>query len=268
MRRGIYRATVLILVVLIFICGGYAAIQIYQYMTAKKGYENIIEENVKDETHPVNGGISLTEPDRPEREKPAAPYPELSVDHQNLLGINPDYVGVLHFPAFQMTYPVAISHDNQEYLKKTFDGKKLFAGCIFLEMNSKQDLSGWNSWIFGHNMNNGSMFGSLKHLINKPELLNDDPHFYVYMPGKVLKYRVFAYHTTSLGGPLYRYVTASGEYDTFIKDIRKENLCSNMERLDLSGRPRIVTLSTCHGKGHVKSFVVHGMLTGEYKYYD
>ncbi|MCD8083469.1 MAG: class B sortase, partial [Clostridiales bacterium] len=181
-----------------------------------------------------------------------------------LAATNSSFVGVLYVPSLDILYPVAQSMDDAEYLHKTFEGKNLFAGCIFLEKSSEKDLGGWNTWIFGHNMNNGSMFGSLKKFLKNSSLCDSDPYFYIYTKDTVFKYRIFAYHTTKLGGPLYRYVTTNEEYDAFIDDIQEESVYEDGKNVNLSTRPRIVTLSTCYATGHVKSFVVHGAITGEY----
>lgn len=54
--------------------------------------------------------------------------------------------------------------DNQEYLHKAFDGSTGWlasAGTIFLDASNASDLSDQNNALYGHHMNDGSMFASL-----------------------------------------------------------------------------------------------------------
>lgn len=258
MQKLIRIFVVVILVFIILICGSLALVDFVRYWQADREYNTVITRYIKPEDEQ---SISYQE----ENSKHHLPYPDLDIDYAGLISANEDFVCVLYMPVLDIQYPVALSKDDKEYLKKTFEGTQLSSGCVFMEKDSKPDFSGWNTWLFGHNMKNGSMFGSLKNFLNESELCSKDPYFYIYTKDKILKYRIFAYHTTDLGGTLYRYVNTEDEYDQFLKDIRKESVYKEGSLIGLFERPRIVTLSTCHGRGHIKSFVVHGAIIGEYE---
>lgn len=237
-----------------------AAFQFNQYRMADKEYETIQKDYIRpmgDASVSVNG-ITARIPK----------YPALDIDFKGLMTMNPDFVGVLYVPALNIQYPIAKSKDNKEYLTRTFEGKHLASGSIFLEKDSDRTFDGLNSWIFGHNMRNGSMFGSLKKMLQDPAICDHDPYFYVYTEHTVHKYRIFAFHTTALGGPLYRYVGTKDEYSQFLEDIKKENAYETDFQVSKTGMVPLLTLSTCHGRGHVRSFVVHGALTGTYMQLD
>ena len=51
-------------------------------------------------------------------------WPELDIDFAAYEEINPDFVGILYMPLFDMRYPIALSQDNREYLTKTFEGQE------------------------------------------------------------------------------------------------------------------------------------------------
>ena len=121
------------------------------------------------------------------------PCPALKIDYTELQNMNPDFVGVLYLPALEICYPVAHSHDNLEYLRRTFSGSVNASGCIFLDRYDSAAMDDQFSIIFGHNMKNGTMFGSLKTLANDPAICEADPYFYLYTPEGVYVYRIFAY---------------------------------------------------------------------------
>jgi|GEM_PF-699359 len=131
------------------------------------------------------------------------PCPALEADYAGLRSMNSDFVGVLYFPALEMCYPVAHSHDNLEYLKRTFSGSFNASGCIFLDRYDSPSMDDQFTLIFGHNMKNGTMFGSLKKLAQDKSLCENDPYFYIYTTEGVYVYRIFAYGQISSQDELY-----------------------------------------------------------------
>ena len=74
---------------------------------------------------------------------------------------NPDVLGWISIPGTQLDYPVLQSEDNQYYLTRTWEKQRNSAGSVFLECQLSGDFSEFNTILYGHNMKNGSMFGSL-----------------------------------------------------------------------------------------------------------
>lgn len=83
-------------------------------------------------------------------------------DYEKLHGINNDLVCILSIPSLGLKYPVVQSKDNTKYLNLTFEGNKNPAGCLFMDYENTPNLTDPNTYIYGHNMKDGSMFGSLK----------------------------------------------------------------------------------------------------------
>lgn len=92
-------------------------------------------------------------------------YPDLQIDFANLKKTNPDFRGWLYFPALDISYPVVQGEDNNYYLKHSFEGESVNAGCIFMDCEASADWSDRNTFVFGHNMRDESMFGSFKNLL-------------------------------------------------------------------------------------------------------
>ena len=53
-------------------------------------------------------------------------------------------------------------------------------------------------------MKNGSMFGTLSHYQDQA-LWEASPYFYLYVPGKVLKYQIFSCYAGYVGSEAYTY---------------------------------------------------------------
>lgn len=193
-----------------------------------------------------------------------APYPAMDVDFKALSDINSDFIGVLYLPALDITYPVVHNKNNEEYLTCTFEGKTNPAGSIFLDCYASGELNGAKSIIYGHNMKNDSMFGKLNKFDSDSSMCADNPWFYIYMSGKVMKYRIFAYHITPVDSFVYDYVSDSNNYKSFVSKELAASTFKNENNIDFSTQPKIVTLSTCWGSGHTHNFVVTGALTDEF----
>ena len=90
---------------------------------------------------------------------------DVKVEFDKMKAENPDVIGWIRFDnqdELGINYPILYSGDNQKYLRTDLHGNSHIAECIFLEGLNKSDFSDYYNIIYGHNMNDGSMFGSLK----------------------------------------------------------------------------------------------------------
>lgn len=192
-------------------------------------------------------------------------YVPLHINYDELLAVNEDFAAVIHIPVLDIRYPMVASKDNEDYLHVTFEKQKNFAGCIFLDCNAAKDFSDWNTFVFGHNMKNGSMFGHLKDFLKDETLCDKYPYIWVYTPEKALKYRIFSYYTAYYTSDSYEGFYGSEGYDDYISRIRSRSVYQpkDLSEVDFGKRPQLISLSTCSGNQHVERFLVHGALVEE-----
>lgn len=83
-----------------------------------------------------------------------------------LLAQNPDTVGWLSVPNTNVNDVVLQAADNDYYLNRDFKGNKSIAGQLYADRRCTVSDYNWNQSnniiIYGHNMVDGSMFGTLK----------------------------------------------------------------------------------------------------------
>ena len=205
------------------------------------------------------------EPESPV-EAPTAPVDEhaarlLELDIGALQAVNEEVLGWLEIPGTAVSYPLVQGTDNQYYLEHTWDRESSASGAIFLETQCNSDLSGFNTVVYGHRMRDGSMFGSLKYYKEQSYWAE---HPFIYMTdGQVCRrYEVFAAYEVSVTGMTYQ-IGFSGEEDrqAFLED------CTARSVIETGVVPtvhdRILTLSTCTGKGHATRWVVQARLPGD-----
>ena len=190
------------------------------YLEAKKEAEafdslsKLAAEYAADEV-PANLAGAADEMD-PEK---AAQWAELlkeAAGYAALKNENSDYVGWLKIPDTRIDYPVVDREDDPEYyLHRAFNGSKSFGGTPFLGEASGVDTK--CLIIYGHNMKNGSMFGTLDYY-KKADYWKEHPIIRFYVDGEPRTYEIFAAVETKV-----LYEDESGfEYYRYDGDISEE----------------------------------------------
>ena len=89
---------------------------------------------------------------------------QVKVDWDALKAVNPDTVGWVYMPETRLNYPIVQGTDNEHYLTYDFDGDQGWLaeyGAVFLDCRNSGDWSDQVSFIYGHHMNDGSMFADI-----------------------------------------------------------------------------------------------------------
>ncbi len=193
--------------------------------------------------------------------------PDLNIDFGALKKINPSLACVLYIPALKLCYPVVYSEDNLYELNHTFSGTENAAGTIFYDCLSERAFAGTNTFLFGHNMKNGTMFGSLKNFLRDSSLYKKNPFFYIYTDETVKQYEIVSYYTTREDSETYEDFQGEAGYARYLDYIREQNVLPgerlSSDRIERQQKP-LVTLSTCAGtQGSAQRFVVHGIWVAE-----
>lgn len=110
---------------------------------------------------------------------------------------NGDFVGWLTIEESKIDYPVmkAAEEDPEFYLHRDFDGKDSSSGCLFIGAGCDADLESFV--IYGHKMNNDSMFGTLDSY-SEDAFAQEHSEIKFSTPEGELVYRVFASFQTKI----------------------------------------------------------------------
>ena len=180
------------------------------------------------------------------------------VDFDKLQAQNPDCIGWIRFENLDISYPIMKGTDNEYYLHHTINGSYLYAGSIFMNYQNASDFSDMNTFIFGHNMKNDSMFGLLGDFKDK-EVYEKNPCFWIYTPEGAHRYDIFSCYVADADEDTYTVYHGQGEaYDKYVKQL-KENSAYPID-VDVDGTDKIVTLSTCTEEGYDYRYIVNGVL--------
>jgi len=263
--------TVLFISMIVF--GGLFLRDFLEYRAAEDEYASlqdhiVISEEPKKEAPKKEKAGEEEFDDELEEEPVDLLHPHFQIDYGALSGVNADFTAVLHVPALSITYPVVKSKDNEEYLHRTFEGKANFAGSIFLDANAKGSYDHKNTFIFGHNMKNGTMFGKLKYFLRDDQLANSNPYVFLCRPEGITRYRIFSYYLTTVESPIYNDFEGDKGYDQYLSLVQRLSSYRNYPKdsIDFSQRPDIITLSTCSGpSGGNQRFIVQAALEEVYQ---
>ena len=171
--------------------------------------------------------------------------------------VNPDVVGWVLIPGTKVNYPIVQGTDNEHYLKVTWDGKPYAMGSIVLECTNTPDMTQFHTILYGHNMNDGSMFASLRSY-SQEKYWKEHPYIYVASSEGCFRYEVFSSYQARVDSSTYAL-----EFDPdwgpeyFIATILEKSKINT--GIVPEPTDRILTLSTCSG-GYSTRWVVHARL--------
>ena len=189
----------------------------------------------------------------------------LSVDFTDLLKKNEDTVGWLKVNNTNVNYSVLQSNDNEFYLSHDFNKRSNFAGWIYGDYRDDFEYFGNNTIIYGHNLTNRTMFGSLSWCLKESWYTNEENQYIkLSTPKSNTIWKIFSIYTIK---PevyyLKTYFENSIEHIEFLNTIKDRSIYDFKESVD--NNDKILTLSTCSDDG-TKRVAIHAkMIKAEYK---
>ena len=147
--------------------------------------------------------------------------------------------------------------DNDYYLKHLFDGTYNSSGCIFLDYRCSADFSDRHSIIYGHHMNNKTMFGGL--MSYKDQTFYDEHSVALLVtPTVYYKIQFFSGYVSDNWGNAWDLVLDDSSYAAWLHEIQAKS-CFETEYAP-APEDRIITLSTCTYEFDSAKFVLHGYI--------
>lgn len=256
-RKGNSICMVLCLIVLVAAVAA-GGIQAYKKHQANLRYEEL--------------RAQMEEEEAVEEEEPAVPVETpvtIPIDFDALWKQYPDAYAWITIPDTQVDYPVMQSPDDLDedyYLDHTIDGDENLPGAIYTQRSwNNKDMTDAVTVIYGHNMRNDSMFGSLSEY-KDAEYREAHPYIYIYTPEHILKYQVFGAVTYNNAHILSRYDCNNSEegYEEFLGSLKKEGTSSSWisEDVPVTVKDKIILLSTCNSNDEQR-FLICGVLVEE-----
>lgn len=192
--------------------------------------------------------------------------PEKSLDWDALYEENEDIYAWIFIPGTQVDYPI-LQHptENDYYLDHNLDKSSGYPGCIYTQLYNSSNFTDPNTVLYGHNMGNGAMFGSL-HEYEDNTFFEEYPYVYVYTPDKTLVYEIFTVCTFSDAHLIYEYgFTDVYGFESFVDDVTNvRDMKSHVrEDVEVSYGDYLLTMSTCIKNHPNERWIVSAVLLNE-----
>lgn len=172
---------------------------------------------------------------------------------------NSETVAWIQVNGTKVNYPVVQHKDNNFYLEHDFYQRKTTNGWIFGDYRNNFETFDNNTIIYGHNLINDTMFGTIPHLLQNKWFSNKNNH-YIKLSTKNTNsiWQIFSvYKIEPTTDYLQTKFNSTTTYQEFLEKIKKRS--SHKFNLDLNYTDKIITLSTCDDIG-TKRVVVHAKL--------
>ncbi len=221
-----------------------------KYVVSEKTYDSIAEQYVATVTVPTEEA-SATDPTEPKEFAP------IQVDFETLKKDHKDIIGWLYSEDTVINYPVVQASDNDYYVHHLADGTPNEGGAIFMDYRNAPDLSDWNSILYGHNMKNDSMFGTLSDY-RKQEYADDHSVLYFLTPDVDYKIQLIGGYTTHSTSDSYQIAEDQQERDALVA--LAEEHTEFEPAFQAEPEDRLMTLSTCTYEYDHARFILVGVL--------
>jgi len=180
-----------------------------------------------------------------------------------LLGKNKDVVGIIRIEGTKVNNPVMQAEDNKKYLRHKLNGRESRAGELFMDYRNHfddVDEDGYlrypnsdNLVIYGHEMADEQMFGSLKYYRNNYDYYGQHPIIQLNSNYEQYQYKIFAFFVldaedeTETKFDCWNKLDFDDEEDfyDFVNEVKRRNI--RLNDVDVKYGDKLLTLSTCNG---------------------
>ena len=200
-------------------------------------------EQTPGETITVKPGLNIPE------------YSPIDVDFEYLQEKNEDVMAWVYCPGTPINYPVVRGDDNDYYLNRLLDGTVNKSGSIFADCRNMVDFSDAHTIIYGHNMKDQSMFGSVNQYA-KQDYYDQHPVWYINTPEQNYAVVLLAGHVTAPNAEIYAFKGTADEPAQIVQNALKNSAFKTSATWQEG--ERLVTFSTCHGNS--RRFILVGVL--------
>ena len=246
-----FRKWVIVVFLLFFLSiFAFSAYQVYVWYNDNKEIETIADDVVKEtkvkEKEDTENTENVNPPDN--RDNDYWNYIKMSlleVDFNELLAKNSDTVGWIQVKGTNINYPIVQTTDNSYYLNHAFDKTSNDAGWVFMDYRNDAVNFNQNTILYAHSRLTGSMFGSLKNILESSWYTNKNNHIIrLSTPTENTMWQVFSVYTIPKESyyitPSFNTLEAYSEFLNTIKGRSEVEFSGTVNTDD-----KVLTLSTC-----------------------
>lgn len=185
-------------------------------------------------------------------------YAPIEVDFARLKGVNRDIVGWIYCEDTVINYPVLYGRDNEYYLERNYTGGYDPSGAIFTDMRNEDGFADNNVILYGHHMQDGSMFASLRKWFDS-SYYAEHPVMWLLTPEQDYRVDLFAGYVTYADSQTYSIFHQPGpELGAYLNWARSWSAIASAVETGEDGH--YIVMSTCAYDTEESRSVLHGKL--------
>lgn len=181
----------------------------------------------------------------------------IQVDFNVLADTNEDIIGWLYSEDTPINLPIVQSSDNDYYLRRMVDGTWNSSGSLFADCRNTSDFSDNNTIIYGHNMKNDEMFGTLPNY-EEQSYYDEHPVMWLLTPDGDYKIELVAGYVTEDTDDVYSLDQSEEAVFAMVQQGIAES--TFIPDAAVHREDRFLTLSTCSYEYENARYVLIGRL--------
>ena len=205
-KKKLFNVVMRIIELIFLILLVYSSINIFKWYNNNKENKQIINE--------IAESVTINEDTNEEK--------KYKINFEELKQKNSDTVAWLKVENTNIEFPIVQANNNSYYLTHNFDKKYNVAGWIFADYKNKLDGTDRNIVVYGHNMRDNSMFGSLKDVITEEWYNNEENKYITFVTENDYQtYQVFSVYQIKTEDYYIKTEFKNNEFTEFIDTITK-----------------------------------------------
>ena len=237
---------------------GFSAYRLYDYWHASQVRENYVEDLTAAVVTPAESAApeEWEEEALPDKEK-KPPLTPITVNFELLQQQSEDVVGWLYGEGTPLNYPVAQADNNDYYLRRLLDGSYNYGGTLFMDYRNDAAAADWCTTIYGHSMQDDTMFGSLLDY-KKQAYYDEHPVLWYFTPEQAYKVELIGGYLTNAYSEVYIAPEDAEGRDALAARIK--NNSTFVSGVTWEADSRLLMLSTCSYETDDSRYVLLGKL--------
>lgn len=219
-----------------------------------------VEERIESETEQSNNTSN------PGKTNIFVKYSSMKFEEVNITDIkqvNQDVIAWLNVDGTNINYPILQTDNNDYYLEYNIEHNKTTDGWPFMDYRNSKMMSDNNTIFYGHNLFNGTNFGTISNIFTKDWFKNSNHLITIKTESKIYTYEIFSYYET---GDEVDYLQnlffSNEEYQEFLNMIK--NKSKRDFKVEVTYNDNIITLSTCNDDNTGRKVVHAKFISSEF----
>lgn len=180
-----------------------------------------------------------------------------NIDFTSLKEKNSDTIGFVKVNGTEIEHVVVKAKNNDFYLSHDFEKNENIEGWIFADYRNKLDGNDKNIIIYGHNMKNNNMFGTLKNILNDDwKDVKENRYVKFITENEQNTYEVFSVYEIEAENYYLNTEFSDQSFEEFKEKVKQRSKFNF--NVDVKNAKQIITLSTC-GNSNKNRVVLHAI---------